>query len=132
MWVIEGDAKKVSETVTQRAVGQLMDALVEELRTREIPSRYDVALTVAGGELRIEVTSRRQLRSLDVFVDGKRHDGWAETALVPEKESTEDSRVYRRTTKLPAAKDGGSEVRVVAEDEAGGREVRTIVPGRTE
>jgi hypothetical protein len=133
-WIV-GDPKKVSEVVTQRAVGELMDKLVEGLRTREIPSRFDVVLTAAAGEVRVEVAGRRALRSLEVFVRGKRQESWAETDLVPEKDSTEDRRVYRRVVKLApdapgAAGAGEATVRVVAEDEAGSREVRTIVAGR--
>lgn len=129
---LAGDAETVSRTVTERAVAQVMDALVAELRTREIPSRFEVALAWDEGRLRIDVATRRLLRSLEVWVDGARREVWAETALVPEKDGTEDRRVYRREVRVAPAAGRTTEVRVVVEDEIGGREVRTIVVGRGE
>lgn len=124
---IEGSAQTVSETLTQRAVDQLLAALVTELRTREIPTRFDVEVAEEPGGVRVTVTTRRRLRSLDVEAAGKPVAGWAETALVEEKDSTPERFVYRRSVKLDATL--GTAVRVIAEDEAGGREVRTLVTG---
>ena len=134
---LAGDDKKVSETVTAGAVRQLMDALVKELRTREIPTRFDLDLTATADGVTVTAGSRRQLRSLEVYAGGKLVQQWAETELVAEKDSTAERRVYRRTVAIAGlgaatAKSAPVEVRVVAEDEAGGREVRTIVLGRRE
>lgn len=122
-----GSAKSVSETLTQRAVDQLLLALVTELRTREIPTRFDVDVAQEPGGVRVSVTTRRRLRSLEIEIAGKPAAGWAETALVEEKESTPERFIYRRSVKVECAP--GTAIRVVAEDEAGGREVRTLVTG---
>ena len=124
---LAGSEKTVSETLTQRAVDQLLLALVNELRTREIPSRFDVDVAEEKGGVRLSVTTRRRLRSLEIEVAGKPAAGWAETSLVEEKESTPERFVYRRSVKVDAP--AGTAVRVVAEDESGGREVRTLVTG---
>ena len=128
---LAGNEKTVSEEVTRRAVAQVMAALSEELRSREIPARFDLDVTTEGRDVKITVATRRQLRSLDVFVDGKLVKSWAETDLVAEPDSTDDRRVYRRAIAVPAAagQSGRGEVRVAAEDESGGREVRTILVG---
>lgn len=127
---LKGDLRTVSEEVTRRAVGQLMAALVGELRSREIPVRFELSVTASDGGVSVVAATRRQLRSLEVFANGRRVAGWAESELVPEKDSTDERRVYRRTVQVPGG--AGTEVRVVAQDEAGGREVRTIVLGRNE
>ena len=124
---LAGSAESVSNTLTQRAVDQLLGALVNELRTREIPTRFDVDVAEEPGGVRVAVTSRRRLRSLEVEIAGKPAAAWAETALVEDKDSTAERFVYRRSVKLDAT--AGTAVRVVAEDEAGGREVRTLVTG---
>ena len=124
---LEGSAQTVSETLTQRAVDQLLLALVTELRTREIPTRFDVAVEQEPGGVRVAVSTRRRLRSLEVEVAGKPLGAWAETALVEEKESTPERFIYRRSVKVECAP--GTAIRVVAEDESGGREVRTLVTG---
>lgn len=124
---LKGSASSVSHTLTERAVDQLLAALVEELRTREIPTRFQLDVVRAGGDVKIAVESRRRLRSLAVEVDGKPAQMWAETGLVEDKESAADRFVYRRTFKVDGSK--GARVRVIAEDEAGGREVRTLVIG---
>jgi hypothetical protein len=140
---LEGDPKTVSEEVTHRAMAQVMEKLAEELRTREIPSRFELAVQPEGGGVTVTAASRRQLRSVEVYVDGVLAKTWAENELVPDKDSTAERRVYTRTVPIgpaapkgprgaaPAAPSpaGPSEVRVVAEDEAGGREVRTITLG---
>jgi len=124
---LAGSAETVSNTLTQRAVDQLLAALVNELRTRDIPTRFDVEVAEEPGGVRVAVTTRRRLRSLEVEVAGKPAAAWAETALVEDKDSTPERFVYRRSVKLDAT--AGTAVRVVAEDEAGGREVRTLVTG---
>ncbi|MCG3134822.1 MAG: hypothetical protein HMLKMBBP_02204 [Planctomycetes bacterium] len=125
---LKGSMKAVSETVTERAMAQVMGALADELRTREIPSRFELTVTADGaGAVSIAVASRRALRSLEVFADGARTQGWVETELAPEPSSAPDRIEYRRTAKVPA---GAAEVRVVVTDEAGGREVRTLVLAR--
>lgn len=123
---LAGDPETVSETVTRRAVDQLMAELSRELRTREIPSRFELDIQASADGVVVTVTTRRQLRSLEVFADGKLVRAWAETELVPESGATAERRVYRRAVPVPAA---GADVRVVAEDEAGGREVRTVRVG---
>jgi hypothetical protein len=122
---LSGSAKSVSETLTERATQQLLAALVLELRTREIPSRFEMDVVEDAGSVRITAVSRRRLRSLAVEADGVGVGSWAETALVEEKDSTPERFVYRRS--VPAGAKAGAAVRVVAEDEAGGREVRTLV-----
>ncbi|MCE9638486.1 MAG: hypothetical protein K8T90_22525 [Planctomycetes bacterium] len=124
---LAGNMKTVSETVTELAMEQVMKKLVDELRKREIPARFELSVAPSGDAVAIVVGTRRQLRSIDVFADGKLVKSWAETDLVPEKDSTDERHVYRRS--VPAAPGARSEVRVVAEDESGGREVRTILLG---
>jgi hypothetical protein len=121
---LKGSAKSVSETLTERAMTQLLASLVEQLRTREIPSRFDMEVVEEAGGVRLAVTSRRRLRSLDVEVDGKPVRSWAETGLVEDKDSAADRFVYRRVVDGIARP--GALVHVIAEDEAGGREVRTV------
>jgi hypothetical protein len=122
---LAGSAETVSETLTERAVAQVLTALVEELRTREIPSRFEMGVVQTGAMVEVVVASRRRLRSLDVEVGGRPRQGWAETALLEEKDSTPERFLYRR--KLEIREAAGTPVRVIAEDEAGGREVRTLV-----
>jgi len=117
----------VSETLTKRAVAQVLDALILELRTREIPSRFEMDVAVEGAALKVAVVSRRRLRSLVVEAAGKAVETWAESGLVEDADSGPDRFVYRRSVSVSAAK--GTQVRVVADDEEGGREVRTIVIG---
>lgn len=126
---LKGSASSVSHTLTERAVDQLLAGLVEELRTREIPTRFALDVVRAGGDVRISVESRRRLRSLAVEVDGRPAQLWAETGLVEDAGSAADRFLYQRSFSLASAK--GRSVRVVAEDEAGGREVRTLVIGGT-
>lgn len=130
---LKGSASSVSRTLTDRAVDQVLAALVEELRTREIPTRFQLDVVRAGADVNIAVESRRRLRSLAVEVDGKPAQLWAETGLVEDQGSAADRFVYRRTFPLAAvgATGGvkGTSIRVIAEDEAGGREVRTLVIG---
>lgn len=131
---LEGDPKKVSAEVTRRAMADVMKKLSEELRTRDIPSRFDLAVEPSADGVTVTAASRRQLRSIEVYVDGKLVRTWAETELVADKGSTAERRVYKRSVpvgaKAPAATPRApAEVRVVAEDEAGGREVRTITIG---
>lgn len=122
---LAGNPRKVSETVTERAVEQVMDQLAKDLRTRAIPSRFEeMKVAAADGSVAVEIASRRQIRSLEVWVAGKLAQRWAETDLVPEPGSTDERRVYRRTLKVAGG--AGTEVRVVAEDESGVREVRTV------
>lgn len=126
---LAGNMKTVSETVTRLAMEQAMKKLVEELRKREIPARFELTVEPSSGGVALVVGTRRQLRSIDVYLDRKLVKSWAETDLVPEKDSTDERHVYRRTVPLARAAGAPGEVRVVAEDEAGGREVRTIVLG---
>lgn len=129
---LKGRPAVVSETLTKAAMDRLIVSLVDELQKREIPSRFDVALTPDAGGLGIRIVSRRALRSIEVFIAGKRAESWAETAIQPDAGSTADGFVYTRTAASVAKAAAGTDIRVVAEDEAGAREVRTIVLGRTE
>jgi len=127
---IPGDLETVSEELTARAVRQMMAQLVEELRTREIPSRFDVALAWDAGELVVTVSTRRRLRSLDVRSGDTVLSEWAErgtSVLIDAAASTPELTVYRARVEPPAGASGL--IRVVAEDEAGGREVRSIPVG---
>ena len=128
---LKGSAQTVSETLTNRAVAQVMTALVLELRTREIPSRFEMDVVdvpnMGAGSVRVSIASRRRLRSLTVEVDGKPVKTWAESGLVEDKDSTPDRFSYHRDVVVPEA--DGAHVRVIAEDEGGGREVRTLVIG---
>jgi hypothetical protein len=124
---LKGSATHVSETLTDRAVQDMLVKLVDGLRSREIPSRFEMDVVQTGAAVEVTVGSRRRLRSLVVEVDGKILHAWAETGLVEDKDSTPERFAYKRTIE-PKAKAGAS-VRVIAEDEAGGREVRTLVMG---
>ena len=115
-------------------MADVMKKLAEELRTREIPSRFDLAVDPSVDGVTVTASSRRQLRSIEVYADGKLVRTWAETELVADKESTAELRVYKRSVPIGAKAPAGTprahaEVRVIAEDEAGGREVRTITIG---
>jgi hypothetical protein len=128
---LPGSERSVSETLTRRAVAQLLEGLVAELRTRPVPSRFEVTAVAAEGGVAVEVVTRRKLRSLEVESEGRRLALWAETELEPAADSTPERSVYRRTVPLPAATAGATQlVRVVAEDEAGVREVRTVAVER--
>ena len=124
---LKGSASSVSETLTARAVDQVLAALVEQLRTREIPSRFEMDVVQGGDSVKLFVASRRRLRSIEVEADGKVLRTWAETGLVEDKETTADRFVYRRSVSVPAQTSG--QIRVIAADEAGNREVRTLVIG---
>lgn len=124
---LKGSASTVSATLTERAVDEVLAALVEELRTREIPSRFEMDVTEDASGVTVTIVSRRRLRSLEVEVGGRRAAGWAETSLVEERESGPERFVYRRAVKTSGP--AGTQVRVIADDEAGGREVRTLVTG---
>jgi hypothetical protein len=124
---LKGSPETVSETLTERAVHDMLAALVDGLRTREIPSRFEMDVKETGPAVAVTVASRRRLRSLAVEVDGTVVRTWAETGLVEDADSTPERFSYRRTVE-PSAKAGAS-VRVIAEDEGGGREVRTLVIG---
>jgi hypothetical protein len=128
---LKGSEKKLSESVTAMAMKQLLEDLVAKLGAREIPSRFEMDVaeerTNAAGGVRVAIASRRRLRSLEIDVDGQAADTWAETGLVEEKDSTPERFAYRRV--VPLVANAGAQVRVVAEDEAGGREVRTLVLG---
>ncbi len=122
---LDGDLEDVSEELTQRAVQQMMAQLVEELRTRDIPSRFTVNVAIEYGELLVRVESRRRLRSLDVRAGGTLLRGWAEREIAAlAGEARDGVRVYTARVAIPPATRGL--IRVVAEDEAGGREVRSI------
>ena len=124
--LLAGSTETVSAALTERVLDEVLEGLVNELRDRDIPSRFELTVTREGAMLRVAAASRRDLRSLDVLLDGRPLQSWAETALVPD-ESTQDRLVYERSVALPASGRGGSVVRVVAEDETGGREVRTLL-----
>jgi hypothetical protein len=125
---LSGSAKSVSETLTERAMTQMLERLVTELRTKKIPSRFEQMDVVREGQtVKVTVASSRRLRSLQIDVDGKTVRTWAETGLVEDKDSTAERFVYRRAVDVPAKE--GAQVHVIAEDEAGGREVRTLVIG---
>jgi len=134
-WVIvvpppwcKGSAKSVSETLTDRAVHDLLEALVEELRAREIPSQFEkMDVVEEKGAVRVTISSRRRLRSLVVQVNGEIMQTWAETELVADKDSTPEIFDYARSVRVDAKP--GAYVRVTAEDETGGREVRTLKLG---
>ncbi len=134
---LKGSATSVSEKLTDLAIDDLLRALVDGLRTREIPSRFEMNVAEApmqdGEAVKVSIASRRKLRSLVVEVDGKIVKTWAETGLVEEKDSTPERYLYRRSVPALSATTPGAkksaEVRVVAEDESGGREVRTLMLG---
>ena len=123
---IEGDLEDVSKELTERAVQQMMAQLVEELRTRDIPSRFVLAVTREGDELAISIETRRRLRSLEVRTGGTVLRQWAEreTATLVSDATRPEVTVYTARVAIPAGTTGL--LRVVAEDEAGGREVRSI------
>ncbi len=127
---LEGDIETVSQELTTRAVTELMTQLVEELRTRDIPSRFDVAVAWEGRTLVVEAASRRRLRSLDVRIGDRVLRSWAEretATLIDASAARGELTVYRARVEIPA---GAEElVRVIAEDEAGGREVRSVPSG---
>src|SRR6185295_17795291 len=102
---LKGSASSVSATLTDRAVHDLLVALVEALRTREIPSRFEMDVAESGGAVTVSVGSRRRLRSLVVEVDGKVVQTWAETGLVEDKDSTPERFSYKRSIE-PHAKPG--------------------------
>jgi hypothetical protein len=124
---LKGSPESVSKALTDRAVSQVLTELVEQLRTREIPSRFEMDVGEGEGAVRIAVVSRRRLRSLVVEAGGKPVQAWAESALVEDAESGADRFVYKRSVAVAAA--AGAQIRVIAEDEGGGREVRTLVIG---
>ena len=108
----------------------MMEQLVEMLRTREIPSRFDLALSWEDAALVIEVRSRRILRSLEVRSGDTVLAAWAERdagALRDEDASSPTLSIYRARVEVPAGTTGL--VRVIASDEAGGREVRSTPVG---
>ena len=120
----------VDHQLTERAVLQLMQQLVDQLRTREIPSRFDVALAWDGEALAIDVQSRRRLRSLEVRAGETVLRAWAEReagSLIDQAASQPELRVYRTRIEIPAGTTGL--IRVIASDEGGGREVRSIPMG---
>ena len=124
---LAGDLVQVSQELTERAVFQLMQQLVGELRTREIPSRFDVALGWDAGALTIEVQSRRRLRSLEVRSGDTVLRAWAERqtgTLIDQSVSRPELRVYKARVAIPAGTTGL--IRVIASDEGGGREVRSL------
>jgi hypothetical protein len=128
---IEGDLEDVSQELTERAVQQMMAQLVEELRTRDIPSRFVLAVALEGSDLAITIESRRRLRSLSVRSGDTVLREWAEreTSELVNDASRPDVTVYTARVPVPAGTRGL--LRVVAEDEAGGREVRSIPVERT-
>jgi hypothetical protein len=121
---LAGSTENVSEKLTDLAVNDLLAKLVEGLRSREIPSRFEMDVAEKDGAVNVTIASQRRLRSLVVEVGGNVVMTLAETGLVEGKESTPERFVYSRSLK-PDAKPG-AEVRVIAEDETGGREVRTL------
>ncbi len=127
---LEGDLEQVSQELTDRAVLQLMQQLVAELRTREIPARFDVAFGWDDGVLTIEVQSRRRLRSLEVRSGETVLRAWAERqteTLIDQSVSRPELRIYKARVEIPAGTTGL--IRVIATDEAGGREVRSTPVG---
>jgi hypothetical protein len=125
-----GDLEQVSVALTNRAVFDLMEQLVEKLRTRDIPSRFDVALAWEDNSLDIEVRSRRRLRSLEVRSGDTVLRAWAEReagALIDTGASSSTLSIYRARVDVPAGTTGL--IRVIASDEAGGREVRSTPVG---
>lgn len=125
-----GDPELVSEELTQRAVAQLIASLKEQLRTNVIPSIFEVDVALEGGKVVVTVTtpSTRKLRSLEVLVDDQLAKSWAElgTNEIRDARSTETDFVYKTP---PVGLDSGKVVRVIATDETGGREVRTLRVG---
>ncbi len=129
-WV-DGDLETVSQELTARAATQMLEELVSELRDREIPSRFDVAYAWDGNTIEVEIGSRRRLRALEIRVDGEVMKSWAEREtqdLHDDRRSTADRIVYRAQVPVTAEM-RGQLVRMVAVDEAGGREVRTLRAG---
>ncbi len=127
---LEGDAETVSATLSELAIAQLLDQLREQLRTNVIPSLFDMTVALDNGEVVVsaELPTVRKLRSLEIRVDGVTQATWAEIAtaqLVRADRSTDDRLAYEARASLG----GGEVVRVIAVDEAGGREVRTLKVG---
>jgi hypothetical protein len=123
--LLAGSPSTVSETLTERAVKQMLGVLIESLRTHEVPSRFEMAVAQEGATVRVFVASRRKLRWLSFEVGGVPAGTWMESDLASEADSTPENFNYRRAIELRGA--AGARVRVIAEDEGGGREVRTIV-----
>lgn len=128
---LEGDPDRVSATLTERAVDRALEMLVEELDAMSIPSRFDLDVALAAGWVSVTVGARRPLRSLEVVVNGRPLPGgtWSETGtegIFDAAGSTQTRLVYSARVELPAAQER-QEVRVIAEDESGNREVRTLV-----
>ncbi len=124
---LAGNLETVSKELTSRSVRQLMEKLVEELRTREIPSRFALDASREGAAVAVRVATRRRLRSLEVYSGERLLRGWAERemqTLVDAAASRPDETVYAARVDVPP--DARDAIRVVAEDEAGGREVRTL------
>jgi hypothetical protein len=125
--LLNGSDEKVSRELTRRATGQLMGSLVEALRTGRISSRFDLEFETGPGSVRVVATSRRVLRSLDIRAHGERVAFWAETDIRPRSGDGSDLLHYEFEAALPGPKRRPLAIRVIAEDEIGGREVRTVV-----
>jgi len=130
---IEGDLDVVSATLTERAVAEVVEQLVAELDQLNIPARFDLTATVEGRTLRVGVVTRRHLRHLEVLVNGEvlSDASWREedtAGIHVARKSGTERMVYEATVELPPTT-GRTELRVFAEDEAGNREVRTLVIG---
>lgn len=131
--LLGGDAETVSKTLTDLAVEDLVRQLVEKLDTTDIPARFGLEVELDGAKLTALIRTPRRLRSLEILVGGQPVDGtpWRETRtdeLLDRVASSPGQFVYR-IDDLGVPGSGRREVRVIAEDEVGVREVRTLVVG---
>jgi hypothetical protein len=126
---VRGSTERVSGELTKRVVEEATRALVEQIRRREIPSRFELLVSTEAGGIRVAAASRRKLRCIEVRLAGRPAKSWLEADLEPDEVSPERGFVYRKALQVEEAGDAGTEVRVIVEDEGGGREVRTLVLG---
>ncbi len=125
-WV-EGNLEKVSETLTERAVNHMMTELVDELRTREIPSRFELDLEWEGNDLVVVVRTRRPLRALTVLAGAQVLRTWAEDETSDLLDTSgPKTRLIAYRARVEDGAGRADYLRVLVEDEGGGREVRTI------
>lgn len=123
---VGGNEEKVSRKLTERVLGEVTRALVEEVRRSEIPSRFELKVSAEAGEIHVAAASRRRLRSVEIRIGGKPAKEWGETDLEPDETSPDRGFVYRKSLRATEGVGPRTFVRVVAEDEVGGREVRTL------
>lgn len=126
---VRGNTETVSAELTKRVVGEVTRSLIDQIRRHEIPSRFEVLVSAEEGGVRITASSRRKLRSVEVRVGGRPARSWLEADLEPDEVSPDRGFVYRKFLRVEEAGGARTEVRVLVDDEGGGREVRTLVLG---